>query len=367
VFGGWGPGWRIARVRGIDVVADASLLVLAGLIAWSLYLSFGAAFPRAGRGELSTVSLAGGVLFIGSVLVHELSHSLVAVRRGLPVRRIRLFLFGGVSEIEREAVRPRDEFTVAVVGPVSSLLLGAVFLALAEVLPADWQSVVRLFRLLAVVNVALGVFNLVPGFPLDGGRVLRAAVWGITGDRKRATRIAVRAGKVVALGLVVGGFVVLFSLGNLGGLWWVAIGWFLYQAALATVLQDRALEAATGVSVSEIMRATPRSVGGEVSVAEFVDTFVIGERFTPVPVVVAGRVRGLMGPAQLAVAPSGTMRVADAMDPLRPQEVVEAGAAVTDLFGRLDAKDDRLVVVEGGRVVGVVTAGDLARFLDRVV
>ena len=367
MFGGWGPGWRIFRIRGIDVVLDASLVVLVVLISWSLYLSFGTVYPQASRGELTAVAAVGGLCFIASVLIHELSHSFVALSRGLPVRRIRLFLFGGVSEIEREASVPRDEFAVAVVGPASSLVLGGLFLAVAAVLPGDWESAVRLSRLLAVVNVAVGIFNPVPGFPLDGGRVLRAAVWGITGDRRRATAVAVRAGKVVALGLVVVGFVILFSFGNLGGLWWVAIGWFLYQAALATVMQDRAVEAAAGTTVGSIMRPTPRSAPGDLTVGEFTDTYVFGDRFTPVPVVVAGRVRGLVGPAEVRAAMSPGTLLTDAMQRLTPDRVVLSDAAVPDLFGLLDRQGTRVVVVEEGRVVGVVSANDLARFLAGIV
>jgi CBS domain-containing protein len=159
----------------------------------------------------------------------------------------------------------------------------------------------------------------------------------------------------------------LISLGNLGGLWWVAIGWFLYQAAMATVLQDRAVEVASGVTVAAIMQPTPRSAPGEMTVAEFADAFAVGERFTAVPVVVAGRVRGLMGPSEVLGAPSGATHLVEVMERLSPQAVVEAGATVSGLFGLLDGPESRVVVVDAGRVVGVVTSTDLARFLDRVV
>lgn len=368
MFGGWGPGWRIGRFFGIEVVIDASLVVLGGLITWMMYTTLAQSAADTPSVILWLAAGSGGVLFLVSILIHELSHSLVAVRRGLDVRRIRLFLFGGVSEIESEALNARDEFAVAVVGPISSLALAGVFFAAFVAVPDRLEPIRQVLLYLTLVNTMLGVFNLAPGFPLDGGRVLRAIVWSVTKSRKRATTAAVRAGKVVALLLVAAGFYQLIRLGELTGLWSVAIGWFLFQAAATNQVRERAVEIVEGMSADTLMVPATAAVDGDLSLRRFNDLYLMGPRFRPYPVVVAGRVRGLIGPVELASVAEDqwdTTSIRGVMASVSADDVVDAATPIVDLFGRLSDIHGRLLVVARGRLVGVLYAVDLHRLVAK--
>ena len=176
-------GFRLGSVRGIEVIADLSLFVIAGLLTWSLYVDLDEAFPASRSDALLVAAIAGGVLFFASIFLHELSHSLVALRRGLGVSRIRLFIFGGVSEIDEEAETPSDELAVTAAGPATSLALGVLFLGIGWPLASAVAMPARIALILGVANVSIAIFNLLPGLPLDGGRMLRALVWRRSGDR----------------------------------------------------------------------------------------------------------------------------------------------------------------------------------------
>lgn len=227
----------IGRIFGIRVRVDPSWLVIFFLILWTF--AFGV-FPRR-HPDLSmaahvAMGVAGTALFFGSILVHELAHSLVSKARGIPVPAITLFIFGGMSHTEREAETPFDEFLIAVVGPLSSFLLAGAFWGVAALggQTGGAGAVSGVAGYLAAVNLVLAIFNLVPGFPLDGGRIFRAAAWKWTGDMTRATRMAATGGRIVGF-LLIGLGILEIVLGALaGGLWLIFIGWFLRQAAEAS-------------------------------------------------------------------------------------------------------------------------------------
>ena len=231
--------FRIFRVAGIDVGVHPSWLLIFGLVTWSLATGY---FPFSLPGLDATMywvlGIASALLLFGSVLVHELAHSLVAKAQGLDARSITLFIFGGVSNLSSESPRPFVEFLVAVVGPLSSFAIaGLAYLgALASPAGSAPESVLGY---LALVNVLLGAFNLIPGFPLDGGRVFRSIVWQATGSLVRATEIAAAAGTLVAYGFFVWGFIRVMNGELLAGIWIAAIGWFLQNAAAASVQQVR--------------------------------------------------------------------------------------------------------------------------------
>ena len=203
-------GFRLGSVRGVEVIADSSLFVIAALLTWSLYSDIARSFPLSSSNAVLFSAVAGGFLFFASVFLHELSHSLMALRRGLPVARIRLFIFGGVSEIEEEAASPSDELAVTVAGPAASLALGALFVGLGWPLYSALPMPARVSLILGVANLSIGVFNLLPALPLDGGRMLRALVWRGSGDRSRATLLAVRTGRGLGAVLMAGGAVLGF-------------------------------------------------------------------------------------------------------------------------------------------------------------
>ncbi|MFQ5554351.1 MAG: site-2 protease family protein [Acidimicrobiia bacterium] len=354
-------GFRLGRIAGIDVTADFSLVVLGVLLVGSLFVDLRRVSPDSSRDTLLLAAAIGGVLFIGGVLAHELSHSILAGRRGLPVRRIRLLIFGGVSEIEREASDPGDEFAIAVAGPVASAALGGLLWLVALVVPGDWVLAGRLGRVLAVVNVLLALFNLLPGFPLDGGRALRALLWR-QGDRDRATRIAIESGRFLALGLLGVGAWLVLRRRDVSGLWTIAVAWFLYRAAVGAAGRERLLSRIDGLTVGDVMRRVTESVPGDITVAEVVRLHQVGPELLPVPVEIEGRVRGVIGeqaiaalsePARLITPVSEVMRLVGHRD------VAPAAERLEDFLGRPAAPAGLVLAVADRRVVGVVTGREM--------
>lgn len=365
-------GIRLGRVFGIPIVVDTSWLVIFFLIIFFFWGDLASArdelqIEPSSDAVLWLGALIGAALFFTSVLIHELSHSLVAVRRGTPVRRIRLFVFGGVSEIEEEASNPQDEFAITIAGPLSSFVLGAVFFGIASLL-TEGSVAEYLGRRLSWVNLMLGAFNLLPGFPLDGGRVLRSLVWRATGDYKRATKLATDGGRIVAGLLITVGVLSVFVLGDFGGLWLIVIGWFLYQAAGAALSQLSIKEGLRGVVAAQLMTRTPMAVGGELTLQELFDGFFMQHNFSAFPVAQEGRVRGLISLKQLSDVPRQSwheVRVEDVMQVLLPEDAVAAETPATDLLARLVGRGQRVVVVEDGRLVGIISPSDVTRWLQR--
>jgi Zn-dependent protease len=356
-------GLRLGSVQGVEVVADLSLFVIAALLTWSLYVDLQQAFPSAGSQVLVLGAVIGGVLFLGSVLVHELSHSLVAIRRGLSVRRIRLFLFGGVSEIDDEAEDPGDELVVTLAGPAASLVIGVVFVAIGWALSAVWKMPARVALILGFANLSIAVFNLLPGLPLDGGRILRAIMWRRSGDRGKATRLAVLTGRGLGLGLSVSGAALVFFTGDVAAIWFVAVGWFLYEAASTSALQERFLDRISGLTVADVMRPTDLAVDGESTVTAALELHGWGDKLRTMPVSVAGRVLGVFGNRevnQVDTSARTTTLVRDAMTAIGPGDVVPAETGLRQALAHEDRSGRVLVVVDNGQVVGLVTAEELS-------
>ncbi|MFC1935904.1 site-2 protease family protein, partial [Chloroflexota bacterium] len=261
------PSFRLGRIAGVEIGIHYTWLFAFVLITWTLADGF---FPDSFPGWSWPVYWATGILsalfLFASVLIHELAHSLVAKGRGLPVQGITLFIFGGVSSIRAEAKAAKDEFLIAVVGPVTSLILAAVFGAMWLAVSDKNTPLTAILMYLALVNGLLGLFNLLPGFPLDGGRVVRAVLWGATGNLSKATNIAAGAGQVLALVFISWGVFQLLSGNVLGGLWIAFIGWFLNGAAESSRRQTAFQEALRGIAVSEVMDPDPETVGPETRV-----------------------------------------------------------------------------------------------------
>jgi Zn-dependent protease/CBS domain-containing protein len=223
---------QVGRVRGIRIQVHYTWIVIFALLSVSLVANFRVTHPEWTEGATYVAAISGVLLFFGSILLHELGHSLVALARGIPVRSITLFIFGGVAELEKDSETARDEFWIAIAGPLVSIGLAALFLVLGGILTGVSEPLSVTLGWLAVINLAVAVFNMVPGFPLDGGRVFRAVVWGVTGDADKGMRYAVAGGRLTALGLLALGIWMAFGLGQLvSGIWFVAIGWFLMNAA----------------------------------------------------------------------------------------------------------------------------------------
>lgn len=230
----FGSSWRLGRIFGVEIRVDTSWVFIALLVAYSLNEQFQSLFPELTTAGSLVLAVVFGLLFFGSVLAHEMAHAVTAKRRGIEVHGITLFLFGGATHAKVDSRRPQDELVISVVGPLTSLALGGLFLLVTYALGGPDQPVPGGFRYLGGVNIALTIFNMLPGFPLDGGRVLRALVWGATGSFSRATRVASISGQVVGFMMAGAGLVILTMGYVVPGIWIAAIGWFLAQAARAS-------------------------------------------------------------------------------------------------------------------------------------
>jgi Zn-dependent protease/CBS domain-containing protein len=369
-MGMFGTSWRVARIAGIEVRVDSSWVVIALLITYSMYLRTSVLYPELSGGGAVALGIAATVLFFGSVLVHELAHALVAQARGIRVQDITLFLFGGATRARVESRGPGDEFLIAVVGPLTSGLLAGLF-GIAGGLGREVLSapLVGTLGYLAWTNLLLAAFNLVPGFPLDGGRLLRSAIWRATGSLARATRVASLAGQGVGWLLVAGGVAFLLAGDLAGGIWFGFIGWFLVQAARSSYQDLQLQQLLRGVEAQDVMAADLVRIPPELSLQEAVDDYFMRYDHGAFPVDEGGRTIGLLtlrGVRRVPRAQWPTRRVRDLMVPLGDQVVVAPDARMDGVVGKLqDGEANRVLVAQDGEVVGIITPSDLTRWLRR--
>jgi Zn-dependent protease/CBS domain-containing protein len=285
---------KLGTFGGVEIRIHYTWLFAFVLIAWSLAQGY---FPTASPGQSTgtywLLGIVSSLLLFASVLIHELGHSLVAISRGLHVQSITLFIFGGVSSITSEASTAGAEFVIAVVGPVTSFVLAGLFWILAQLLPASSPAAV-LTNYLAFTNLLLGAFNIVPGFPLDGGRVLRAVLWGTTGSISRATQVASYVGQVFAFGLIAWGVLRLLGGDVFGGLWTAFIGWFLNSGAEASRQQQTVHAVLDRVPVTSVMDASPAVASPTLSVQDFVLEHTLRRGHRALAVVESGRLLGIV-------------------------------------------------------------------------
>lgn len=262
-------GFRIARILGIPIYLDASWLLIFGLITYSLAMTFRQLHPQWTPVQHWAVGVLTSLLFFGSVLFHELSHSVIALHYKIPVHSITLFIFGGIARIGREPSKPIQEFNIAIAGPLASFFLAGAFWAMMLAFPSD-QMVGALAGYLAWTNLILGAFNLAPGFPLDGGRIFRAIIWGITKNFSRATLIAGASGRVVAYALMgIGGYQAFFKSDWVSGLWLGVIGLYLLNAAQQSIAQITVRETLSGLRASDVMSHEVPTVDGHITLEEY--------------------------------------------------------------------------------------------------
>src|SRR6266852_6092684 len=271
---------KLFRIFGIQIGLHYSWLLIAVLIVFSLAGQFAATNPQWGANIIWGVSILTALLFFATIVIHELSHAAIAKARGLPVQSITLFALGGVAQIEKEASDAKTEFWMGIAGPITSALIGVVCLGIAA--GFGWTPTgihqsppAAMLGWLGYINVTLAVFNMIPGFPLDGGRVLRAVVWWITGDAKRATTIAARVGQLVAFGFIVLGVFRFFGGAGFGGLWIAFIGWFLLSASRESQAQVAITEGLKGVRVADVMSRDYSTVDGYSNLQTFVEEHLV--------------------------------------------------------------------------------------------
>lgn len=367
----FGESFSLFRVLGFEIRANVTWLFLALLVTWSLAAGFFPfVYPDLAPLTYWAMALVGMLGLFFSLLFHELSHSVVARAYGLPVRRITLFLFGGVAEMEAEPKEPRIEFWMAIAGPIASVVLGIAFYLLAVTMAAVGfpEHVAGVARYLGFINMLLAIFNMVPGFPLDGGRVLRATLWQLKGDIRWATRWATRMGQGFGLLLVALGLASFIAGNFVGGMWWFLIGLFVHAAAGASYQQLLTQQALAGRTVRRFMTADPVSVPADLSVEDFVNDYLYHHNFDRFPVVRGERLLGSIGLAEVREVARddwGRTRVGDVCQQRIQENTIEADMKADEALNRMQqTRSVRLMVTEGERLVGMLVLKDLLRFLD---
>lgn len=383
-------GFRIGRIFGINIAIDWSWFFIFLLVTVNLALVFGQAHPTWGSGLNWLVAGLAALLFFISVLLHELAHSLVARAQRLPVRNITLFLFGGVSNIERNPPSPQAEFLITIVGPATSLLLGALLLVVARVnlqrldlssadptlIFAQLDPLTSVLLWLGPVNIALGLFNLIPGFPLDGGRILRSILWALTDNLRRATRWASWIGQLIAWLFILAGVAMIFGLslpffgqGFTSGLWLALIGWFLYSAAVQSYRQVVVHDLLEGIPVAKLMRAQPPTVPGNSTVSQLVHEYVMNSDDHAFPVVDQGRLIGLVTLDDIRHTERerwDTTLVHDIMTPTAQLATTTTEEDADKALRTLAQRDVRQLPVlqRDGQLAGLLRRRDIVRWLQ---
>lgn len=375
-----GAALTLGTVGGIKIRVNWSVAVIFALIAFGLAAW---QFPAVNPHQATLTYVLAGILttflFFASLLAHEVAHSLVARQYGLTVKSITLWVFGGISELGGEAPSPAAEAWIAGVGPLTSLLLGGIFTGLAALVGSSHPtraSIVGVvyFALvyLAVTNVALAVFNVIPAAPLDGGRLLRAVIWWRTGDRVKATVWASRAGQVFGWICIAGGLYVFFLTRDWSWVWISLIGWFISGAATAEAQQAVLASRLRGIRASQIMTPDPVSLSGSMTVSEFLDEYLFRARHQAFPVTRDGAetVTGLVTLDRIKHVPAGQRdhtRLADIACPLADVAAAAPEDAVADILPRLTGcADRRALVFSDGHLAGIITPSDITRMIDRL-
>lgn len=364
------PGsFRLGKIAGIEISVHISWIIILVFLTWSLATGWFAVYYR-GWSTFTywLTSLIAALVLFASVLAHELAHSLVARARGLSVKNITLFIFGGVSNIEQEPQTPGVEFQMAFVGPLTSLVIGGICFLLLLPLRGVNSPVAATLAYLAVTNIILGIFNLLPGFPLDGGRVLRSIVWKISGSMRTASRVATIVGEIIAYLFILVGIWLFFAGDILGGIWLGFIGWFLLSAAQASNSQVMLQSMFRGVTVADVMNPAAVTVPANISLQKLVDEFFLPQGLRSVLVTQADQLAGLITLADIRHVPReqwGMVPVGHAMIPLERLHAVSPQQSLNDVLPLIVGRDvNQVPVVDNGRLVGVVSRDGILRYIE---
>ena len=364
---------RLGRIFGVEIGLHYSWFIIALLITFSLADQFRLNNPRWSDSLRWGLALVTAVLFFVSIVAHELSHALVAKARGLPVRAITLFALGGVAQIEKEAADAKTEFWMGIVGPITSFVIG--LLCLGITLALGWtppnfpqQPLPAILMWLGVINIGLAVFNMIPGFPLDGGRVLRGLLWWITGNPRRATTIAARVGQVIAFGMIIYGVMQFFAGAGINGLWIAFIGWFLLSASRESYAQMVVTEGLRGLRVADVMTSEYTSIDAYLNLQAFAEEYLMrsGRRFFVVTI--NGHPEGIITPHEINEVPRARWpytTLADVMRPLDRTRTVGPNTPVTEALEVMASQDlNQLPVVSGGELAGLISRSHILQLIQ---
>jgi len=367
----FGKRIKIFSLLGFEVRVDLSWLVLAVLVTWSLAKGvFPDYFENLPEQTYWLMGAAGALGLFLSIIFHELSHSLIARRFGIPMKGITLFIFGGVAEMTEEAPSAKAEFWMALIGPASSLLLSAVFFVISRYGEgAGWPvPAVGILAYLAWINIALAVFNLVPAFPLDGGRILRAVLWGLKNNLQWATRVTSKLGSGFGILLIIFGLYFIIQGQFIGGIWWFLIGMFVRSAAQMSYQQLLTRKALEGEMVRRFMVTDPVTVPPTISLHQLVDHYIYRHHFKMYPIVEGGKLTGYVTLRQLKEVPHDQwdrVMVREVAQPCSPAMTVPPDTDALQALSIMNRTgSSRLMVVEDDRLVGIIALKDLLQFLS---
>jgi Zn-dependent protease/predicted transcriptional regulator len=360
--------FRLGKILGIQIGVHYSWLFIFILITWSLAATYYPAnYPDFSTSTNWILGALSGLMLFVSVLAHELGHSVVAQRRGIPVKSITLFIFGGAASITKEADTPGAEFSMAITGPATSFLLAGIFWLIYIIVSDASQVIGAVAFYLATINAVLGVFNLVPGFPLDGGRVFRSILWAVTKDFRRATRIATGTGQGFAYFMIVGGIGVAFLFGFLGGLWLALIGWFLSNAASASYRQTVITELLRKGRVKDIMTTDFKSVPPDISLQQALHDYLMQYNQRALPVVRGQKLEGLVTMTDIKRKPREqwpSVQVSEVMTVAGELKTVGPEDGLNNVIQLMESGDlNQLPVISDQKLVGLISRSDLIRYL----
>jgi len=361
----------IFRVYGIDIRIDPSWLLIAGLIVWNLSSQY---FPQLllGQSQATYISLSVAAMlgFFASLLLHELAHSVVAISYGLKITGITLFVFGGVAGLESEPKDARSEFWIAIAGPAMSFVLAAFGYFVANVLTNMGGSdpVIALFAYLGLANLVLAIFNMVPAFPMDGGRVLRAFLWYLKSDLEYATRIASRLGGVLGIAFMALGLFSVVSGAGIGGFWLIFIGFFVMGSSRGAYESQKVDRILLGHTVGQVMTRTPITVSLSPTITELVHDVILAQNVGFVPVVNGGDLLGYIDRKVLQRIDRNTwdqVTVGEVLIPLSRENSVPENFMVKDLIERMQTGGQKkFLVVRGRQLLGVISLADIISYIS---
>ncbi|MBF8264481.1 MAG: Zinc metalloprotease [Dehalococcoidia bacterium] len=368
--------FRLGKIMGIPIYLHISWFIIFALVIWSLsFFVFPHEFPNWNRSLYWIVGIVTSILFFASVVAHELAHSWFSLRQGIPVRSITLFIFGGVARISRESPKPLEELVMAAAGPVSSLVLAGAFSLIWWLVGSYSEPIRAMTGWLIYINISLAAFNLIPGFPLDGGRVLRSILWKASDNYKWATLWASRIGRWVAYIFIFAGIygffvpfrIGLLEFGGIGSLWLAFIGWFLENAASSSYQQAMLREALKGLKVRDVITRDCVSVPQENTLKQVAQEHIIPAGRSCFLATDGIRLSGIITLKDIKAIPQtqwDTTLLKQAMTPIDQLQIARMEDDATEILDRLDQEDiNQLPVIENGILVGIVTKENLIRFI----
>lgn len=361
-------GIPLGRIFGISIKLNYTWFIVFALVTWTLSASsFPLAFPEWGWYTSLIAGIITSLLFFCSVLAHELMHSIVAQKLGIPVRSITLFVLGGVSEMTEEPKRPIDEFRIAIAGPLTSLVLAGIFYAIWYWVGPHYDFISASASLLGFINILLAGFNLIPGFPLDGGRVLRSILWWRNHDLRRATRIASNIGRGVGYLFIFGGVFFIFQGLWLNGVWLALIGWFLENTAVGSYQQVALMDMLHGHTAQEVMTRNCSSINPELTVDSLVNEYVLTMGRRCFPVTTDSRVLGMVTLRDIRAVPRSqwpTKKVSEIMTPFENLKSVSPDENLTTVLRVLTEADiNQVLVLNNGDIAGIIDRDNLLYFI----